>query len=166
MILQQDMLVIRRSDRDVHHAPVPEISDSYAATIQHEVSIRGVAHLAKSSVAITQQITIAFPTMPGSRAEMRRIEVDPGLVNSRVSHDVVKKLQFEVRVFVVINPAIRGVEILPTIVVEIGKRGAPEPTGRICVSGFGRVLESAVAVVSQQSISGRALLKDVDQVGA
>src|SRR5215831_4059934 len=115
------MTICGRSHRNVHDSTVPEISHGNSAAVKQQVGSRGVAGFEKSSVAIVAEIAIAFPAVPRRTSEMFRIKEDAGLILFLAGYYVIEKVELYFRVFVVVDPAIRRVGILPSIIVEIGE---------------------------------------------
>ena len=80
-----------------------------------------------------------------------------------MSNNVVEKVEFDFSVFVVIDPAIGGIGVLPAIVIEIGEGRAPEPAQWIRLGFQGHILKRAVSLVAQKSVAGGHLLEYPDE---
>src|SRR5262249_40913959 len=112
------------------------------------------------------EVTIALKSMPGKATKVFGIKEEAGFVDILLRYHVIQELKFNLSTWIVVDPSVRDVHILPTIVVKVGEGGAPEPSSRICV-GVGRdIFKRPVSFVLKQSIAGCHLLKDTDEVPA
>src|SRR5215470_7429601 len=91
------------------------------------------------------------------------IEEDSGFIFPLLGDDIVEELELDFRVFIVVDPAIRSVEVLPSVVVKVSEDGSPEPAHWIGIRLERFVRERTVSFVAQQRVAGRHLLKNSDK---
>src|SRR5437764_3957358 len=154
-ILEQRVAVGGGRDGNVHDAPVPEIRYGHSPAVEQQIRTRGISGFSESAILIAAQIAVALPAMPGGRAKIFRIEKSAGLVDILVGDYIVEELQFNLCSFIVVDPAIGCINVLPAIIVKITKHRAPEPSWWIRVSFDGDVFKCSIAFVAQQGVAGR-----------
>jgi hypothetical protein len=145
----------------LHHQPVAVGSDLVAgssacrsvdaatamsSTPRFQKSATAVPRLLSNrSVFVARPISLNVPSgycantgCAPSRAnnvyqKIARIKEIACVIEPLVTHHLVQKIQLDFGVFVVVYPAVGGVQILPAVVIEIGQVRAPEPPWRIGV---------------------------------
>ena len=111
-------------------------------------------------------MAIVLPAVPGSGTKVLGIKEYAGLVQLLLTDNVVQEAELDFRVFVVVDPTIGGVDVLPAVVVKIFETGAPEPARGIGMSFFAGVVKGTVAPVPQEDVAGRHLLEDFHEFQA
>src|SRR5262245_45386716 len=108
-------------------------------------------------------MAIAFEAMPGPCAEVPWIEETSRLVLTLLADDVVEELEFDLGVGSVVDPAVRDVDVLPSVVVKVCERRTPKPARRPGIRRHRHIIERPVAAVAEQVVARCHLLEDVDE---
>ena len=119
VIAQKGVPLARGGDGNVQTAAVPEVGDGDAAAVEQQVRSGRMADLVERAVTVVAQVAVPLPSVPRTAAEICRVEEHSRLVVPLTADDVVQEVELDLGAGLVFDPAVRRVDVLPAVVVEV-----------------------------------------------
>lgn len=120
---------------DVKAAVSIEIRHRNAPSLLHFITAHRTGGIGEPTISQIHEEQISFPSVPGTFSHKPNLaEICSVLVFVQLRDRAAQERQSEVVCLLPCDPAIRGIDVEVGVVVDIGQRHSPAPTGPVCTT--------------------------------